>query len=199
MAVYKHSISFLITTVLSIGFINMLFAQEAPLQKLVTVKAEQQNLTSILENITTEYSIEFSYRSTIIKDDFVKNIDVKEVPLHQVLSHLLKDFSLQYKNINGVIVIFKKDKNTISEQKKKHVYGYLTDKKTGKPIANVNVFISNTTIGTATDQEGYYQIPINKDGIYEMVFSHVSYFHVIKFVTINSGAFQIVAKFVTLF
>ncbi|WP_196885192.1 carboxypeptidase-like regulatory domain-containing protein [Aureivirga sp. CE67] len=36
--------------------------------------------------------------------------------------------------------------------------GYVLDKKTKKPIENVTVYFTGTTLGDATDENGYYKI-----------------------------------------
>ncbi|MFT3825765.1 MAG: TonB-dependent receptor [Chitinophagaceae bacterium] len=45
--------------------------------------------------------------------------------------------------------------------------GYIRNSKTGEPITGASIFLENTTIGTSTDQYGYYSLVINK-GRYTM-------------------------------
>jgi len=55
------------------------------------------------------------------------------------------------------------------------IIGRITDADDGSPIPGVNVFIANTTVGTATDAEGNYQLQIPGEGIYRLTVSHVAY------------------------
>lgn len=55
------------------------------------------------------------------------------------------------------------------------ISGRVTDTETNKPLANVNVFLANTTRGDATDKDGYYLIKNIPPGAYDLVFSIIGY------------------------
>ncbi len=64
-----------------------------------------------------------------------------------------------------------KAQNTI----KASVKGTVTDAETGEPIPYVNVFLSNTTLGAATDMKGNFSIENIPMGNYVLIVSHVGY------------------------
>ncbi len=53
--------------------------------------------------------------------------------------------------------------------------GRVTDSNTGKPLAGVNVIISGTSMGAATDENGQYLILNIPPGVYEVRFSIIGY------------------------
>lgn len=55
------------------------------------------------------------------------------------------------------------------------INGHITDESTGEALIRVNVIISGTTIGAATDLEGNYTITNVPAGSYTLVFSLISY------------------------
>ena len=55
------------------------------------------------------------------------------------------------------------------------ISGRITDEESGELVANVSVFIANTTVGTITGNEGNYQLQIPGEGAYRLVVSHVGY------------------------
>ncbi|MBN2031331.1 carboxypeptidase-like regulatory domain-containing protein [bacterium] len=55
------------------------------------------------------------------------------------------------------------------------ISGSVRDVDTGNPLYYVNVFLANTTLGTASDENGYYRIENIPPGKYELVFSHIGY------------------------
>ncbi|MDR0794509.1 MAG: carboxypeptidase-like regulatory domain-containing protein, partial [Tannerella sp.] len=60
------------------------------------------------------------------------------------------------------------------------ISGHITDAEDGTSIPAATVFISNTTVGTTTDSEGYYQLRIPGTGNYQLTVSHVGYQSVFK-------------------
>ena len=55
------------------------------------------------------------------------------------------------------------------------LYGTVIDESTGEPLHFVNVFISGTTMGAATDQHGAFSIVNVPLGTYELVVSMIGY------------------------
>lgn len=55
------------------------------------------------------------------------------------------------------------------------VSGYVFDKATKEPLIGVNVYISNTTWGSSTNKDGYYEITSLPPGIHELVVSMIGY------------------------
>lgn len=67
------------------------------------------------------------------------------------------------------------------------ISGVITDKKTGEPVAFMNVFYDGKGIGTTTDLDGKYIVE-SRVGLNELTFSFVGY--KTKKVKVNSGHFQ---------
>ena len=55
------------------------------------------------------------------------------------------------------------------------ITGVVTDADTGRPLADVNVFIANTTWGAVTDTDGVYTLERIPYGTYELVASRLGY------------------------
>lgn len=53
--------------------------------------------------------------------------------------------------------------------------GRVFDEASGKPLANVNVYLSNSLLGSMTNDSGYYKIPGIHEGQYEVVASLIGY------------------------
>lgn len=69
-----------------------------------------------------------------------------------------------------------------------HLSGTVIDEKTGEPLVGVNVLIQNTFIGTATDNQGHFEIPNLKFGDYNVIASMIGYRkELIKNISIQSG------------
>ena len=55
------------------------------------------------------------------------------------------------------------------------ISGYVKDKESHSPIAGVFVFFENSSIGTISDEQGYYELSSNTVSFEQMVFTHINY------------------------
>ena len=73
-----------------------------------------------------------------------------------------------------IIIIFS---NCVLSQEpiKPRICGNIIDAETREPIANANIFISNSGIGTASDKNGYFELRNLSYGRYEIIASVIGY------------------------
>ena len=55
------------------------------------------------------------------------------------------------------------------------ITGKLVDSNSGEPLIGANVFLDNTTLGAATDLDGYYMIPAVPEGNYTLITMMIGY------------------------
>ncbi len=53
--------------------------------------------------------------------------------------------------------------------------GSVVDAETNMPVAGSSVFITNTSLASITNKEGYFEIPDIPSGIYKLIVSHVGF------------------------
>lgn len=75
--------------------------------------------------------------------------------------------------------------NTTSAQT---IKGTVTKAGSGEPLPGVNVYLSGTTFGQATDQNGSYTISPSSAGRYDLVFSFVGYKKEIRRIELRSNS-----------
>jgi hypothetical protein len=73
----------------------------------------------------------------------------------------------------------------INAQNSFTIMGKVTDKKTGAPLPIVNVYLSETAIGSTTDENGNYAITGIPEGKYSLVVSIIGYKPVIKYLVLK--------------
>ncbi|MCX8010747.1 MAG: carboxypeptidase-like regulatory domain-containing protein [Ignavibacteria bacterium] len=84
-----------------------------------------------------------------------------------------------FRNIFFLTIIFAI--NSFSQIKPhQSVKGIVLDDSTGLPIQSVNVFISNTSLGTTTDKNGIFEIKNVAVGYYDLIASMVGYHQFIQ-------------------
>jgi hypothetical protein len=68
-------------------------------------------------------------------------------------------------------------------QENNFIKGRILEAETGRPVPHANVFLSGTTIGSATDTSGYFIIRSIPSGSYQLIASAIGYHSEIKNVT----------------
>jgi len=168
---------------------------------LASVPSVAQNLKDIkvsifLNNVTVEQALQTieektNFKFNYIKDDLPRDetvcINTASGSLHDILTGIAKEYSLEFKRVNEQITVIKANgeaENIITTVEIGVVKGYVTDADTKEPLQGVTVQIKGTTIGTFTDKRGYYELNGIKPGKYTLVASYVGYSAVAKDVTI---------------
>ncbi len=134
-------------------------------------------LEQFLDKLEEIYQVTFLYQTHIVEEEFV---NVRQVSLNQMtgdkLVHILTDLGLSYTLLNEeTYVLFEKDKKAaLSKTQQKMITGTVTNAETGDPIANVNIVVRGTNLGTSTNEEGYYSLqgPSLQD---TLVYSFIGY------------------------
>ncbi|HKI45364.1 MAG TPA: carboxypeptidase-like regulatory domain-containing protein [Balneolales bacterium] len=67
------------------------------------------------------------------------------------------------------------------------IEGTVKDHKTGEPLANVNVYINGSTIGTSTNNEGFFKLEGIAPGVYPLVFTRIGYIAVERRVVLGKN------------
>ena len=76
----------------------------------------------------------------------------------------------------GLMLTFFGYEDCLSQQiLRAKITGTVVDDSTGAPLHLANVFLSNTMLGAATDEDGYFTIVNIPPGMYELVISMVGY------------------------
>ncbi len=74
-----------------------------------------------------------------------------------------------------------------AQQTVKHtVSGYVKDSKNGEKLIGVNVYIKGTTIGTTTNEYGFYSLTL-ASGKYDLVASYIGYTSIIKSIDLSTS------------
>ncbi|MDQ1086524.1 SusC/RagA family TonB-linked outer membrane protein [Siphonobacter sp. SORGH_AS_1065] len=154
------------------------------LDRKVTLKADQDDISSVLLQLEKLADVKFSYSPQLIGARRKVSISVIDEKLTLVLERLLQPLRLNYEVVGTQIIL--KRKNTTEAViplpqanqvriPKVIITGKVSDEN-GQPIPGANVRLKeNTSIGTTTNAEGQYSlnVPDNTTGV--LVFTSVGY------------------------
>ena len=150
----------------------------------VTISQKNQSINSILDQISWQAGVYFSYDASILNSNQKYSIEVNDKSLYTVLNQLLDPSEFIFTELENQIIISKNTADKISEEAKvdsipvKYFFlsGKLIDNKKGDPIKYASISLLNKPIGTITNVDGNFILKIHPDFIRDtLVFSCMGY------------------------
>ena len=133
-------------------------------------------LTSLFKAIEKETKYRFAFSNDIIPNGRTVTINVKEMPVSQVLNEVFSKTNLKYRFVegSGIFIISKKTEFPDADMQAaviRTVTGKVTNAE-GEPLSNVSVQIKNSTKATTTNADGAFSIDV-EDNANALIFSFV--------------------------
>lgn len=160
-----------ILLVAQLTFVSLLFAESTRSQDLSTkidLQLDKVGIKETLLNIERESGIRF-----LLPDELLKG-NAKKITLHQrdisvkdALHDILDKTNLQYKLLNGYVVILQKPVPI-------KIGGKVIDGKTKEALPGVSIRIKGAQGGATTDMNGNFSLDIPEDGA-TLVFAFMGY------------------------
>ncbi|MGE8291658.1 MAG: TonB-dependent receptor [Sphingobacterium sp.] len=124
----------------------------------VTVNARNEQIETVLKNITKQTGVRFIYEEGLLKNQKI-NLQVANATLNTSLDKLFGNSSYSYA-IHGETVVIKV--NTTDAVQNLTFSGKVIDEK-GTPLVNVTVQEVGTTTGTQTDENGNFSLKVSSN------------------------------------
>ncbi len=139
--------------------INQLYAQENPLERKISLSANNQATKDVLKQIEQKTDVKFSYNSEIINTDKKINIVVQNTKVKDCLDKIFNK-SIKYSVTGNYIILFEDKQINQAKKNKWIIAGTIANIKNGEKIENVSVFYTAKTTTRLSNELGYYSLPI---------------------------------------
>ena len=113
-----------------------------------------QSLSIVLQKIEEEHKVIFSYRDQNIVDYRISHLDGN---LDQILDQIALQTQLTFQKIDQTHIVI----IPTTEPKTRTVCGYIKDKITSEALPYANVYVKQSSKGTETDLNGYFELEIH--------------------------------------
>ncbi len=130
-------------------------------------------LKDALELLIREYKIPVVYMDNIVKNRKITAYS-DGCNIIKALNLILKNTSLSWKESRNQYIVYK-PVPFVQNSSKSIIKGRVTSESTGEPLSDVNVFIADTFLGAATDENGEYTIYNVSHGQYSLIASIIGY------------------------
>ncbi len=134
------------------------FSQIPLLERPITLRVNNEKISTVLDNISKQGGFSFSYNSAIFDVNNRGDITVQNKPVREVLNLIFKG-SITYKVRGNYIILQKNIQKEVS--KTVVVSGYIIDTQTDKPLSKATVYDPKSLSSTISNEYGFYRIKLN--------------------------------------
>jgi len=165
----------------------ILYSQENANEKIkdVVLDLRKVPLTDILSEIEEQYSVSFSYESSVVTGIMESSLTEENVSLETCLHRLFSSLPIMFQ-ISGRVVILKK--------KPRHVVinGFVRDQDSSESLIGASVYDLKTKKGIATNSYGFFSLSLSPGDV-DLQVSYIGYqSQIINFSFIERDTFLIV-------
>ena len=137
-------------------------------QPKVSLNVERATLVSVIESLREQTSYNFLFNAADLQGAELVTVRLRNVELRTALDSLLPSRGLTY-TMEGRTVVIKKETKGLNFIK---VGGHVRDGKR-QPLPGVTVVLKGTSVGAATNNEGWYELYVPDAGNAVLVFSFI--------------------------
>lgn len=159
----------ILSTILLLPFITKGQQQDGSIfERRVSVYQTNQSLDYILEQISWQANVYFSYDASIVDPSQKVSIAAQNKSLYTVLNQLIDTTQFRFSELqNQVIITRKTDENTILAapdtipDKYFFLSGKLLEHRKGRPVPFASISLKNKPIGTISNTDGEFLLKIH--------------------------------------
>lgn len=178
--------------------LSQVYAQtNQELQQVIKLKKGTHTVASILEQISQQASLHFSYNNLILATERKTYLTGKPLAIGQLLDKMLSPQELSFIQKGKVIIIKKKSAqnrtpststSNVSTRNPRQVTvkGMVKDQVTGEILIGATVYIPSLKKGTTTNNYGFYSLTIPK-GTYALFASYIGFQNIKQQVELQSN------------
>lgn len=155
-----------------LGFGQLALAQTIR-EKRVTIRYNYESLSKCLKELQAKSGVSISFNENDVARYTINDLSFQETTVEQIITKLLQNTSLQFREVNNGLVIFSRTISVDKGQKSKMVKGEVKDED-GKPIVGVSVQVRGSFRGVYTGNEGKFELSL-PDGKNMLQFSSAGY------------------------
>ncbi len=146
-------------------------------ERRITINEKNQPLSTILDQLSWQAGVYFSYDATIIDSNKKYTIDIDGKSLFTLLNQLFNSKDFKFTEMQNQVIISRRtdleqkiiSKNDTIPIKYFFLSGKIVDEKKGEPISYVSVSFFNKPIGTISNTDGDFLLKVHPDLILDTV------------------------------
>lgn len=165
------------------------FAFSQDRKKNITINSSKISVYHLLQEITAQSGLNFSYSPNVIDTDLKISFHVKNATIDETLKLFSEKINVDYSIIEAQIVLNQRKKTVKPEILDNEIFslsGFINDNNSGENLIGATVLLSDRSSGTLTNEFGYYSISLPK-GKYRIQFSYLGFIPENEFVDLTGN------------
>jgi hypothetical protein len=161
-----------ITLIICVAFSFPSMAQEVEsmLNKRITLTVKEKTIKQILIHLSEKEHIGFSFSDDLPGLSKKTTLNVKGLPLREVLGQIFSDTNIEFKTVGQQIVLLPKK----SKPRKHTINGFISDGKSGERLMYANIYDPLNGGSAISNTYGFYSITL-PEGEVTVNYSYVGY------------------------
>jgi hypothetical protein len=143
----------LLVVLLAVSSLSFCTAQKL-LNHPVSVTANKQSVSQVLQTLSTQGNFYFSYSTAQIPGDSIVTLSIHHKPLKVVLDQLLSG-NYMYKETGNYIIV-----QPAPHEKNTYITGFISDVETGKPVDYASIYSKTLLVATLSQDDGSFRLKL---------------------------------------
>ena len=129
----------------------------------VTVNLKNVSLNEVISELKRQTDYDFFYNTELAKSKKNVNVMAKDKQVTEVLDEILPPLNMEYAIQGDMVTIRAGEQKQVQTTESKKLSGTVIDAE-GNALPGVTILVKGTTLGTATDMDGKYNLTLPLTG-----------------------------------
>lgn len=140
-------------------FLAQLASAQSIREKRVTIRYNYESLSTCLKQLQAKSGVSISFNENDVAKYTINDLNFQETSVEQIITKLLQNTSLQFREVNNGLVIFSRTTSVSKAQNNKTIKGEVKGED-GIPVAGVSVQVKGSFRGVYTNNDGKFEISV---------------------------------------
>lgn len=129
---------------------------QSVLNQPIDFAVQDKVISKALLQLSEQVNISISFKSNFFDQSIRISLDLKQVPLKQVLEQILQGTLIGFKSTRNSIILHRKPKPKYT------LSGYLEDAESGERMIAATIYEAKSGLGTTTNEYGFYSLTLEQ-------------------------------------
>jgi TonB-dependent receptor len=156
----------------------------------ISIRLVNESVISAIKKVAVAVHLRPVMDYDLIKTDKKVNLTLEVATLPEALDQILQDMKIQYSITESGLLVLTQEQQENQDGVSKGsgiLKGSILDKASGESLIGANIVIQNTSLGTAADYDGNYEIKLIPAGKWNVKVSCIGYLSIVREVTIKES------------